>query len=243
MGSEYRETDSIVGVEKESVDCIQSLGRPPTGCFDKNTDLARRISVEAVTQDLPHPLSEYDRHSSGTGGEWRTIFDALAAGRVSALDALYNLAAQQVYGLAVWRTGSREDAADVVQDVFVRVAEQGAKLAKIRNPKSWLLTVTHRAALDVIRRRRRRPSDSLEEHPLLVAVDDDSERALDATRASALLAGMPSKHRDVVYLKHFADCTFAEIGAIVGVPKFTAASRYRAGIAKLRRLLEGETND
>ena len=36
-----------------------------------------------------------------------------------------------------------------------------------------------------------------------------------------------------------ASCTFAEIGRIVGVPKFTAASRYRNGIAKLRRLMEG----
>jgi RNA polymerase sigma-70 factor (ECF subfamily) len=167
----------------------------------------------------------------------------LAAGRTSALDALYELAAQQIFGLALWRTGSKEDAADVVQDVFVRVAEQGSKLARVRNPKSWLLTVTHRAAVDVIRFRRRRPSDPIEEYPFLVAVDDDSERAVDATRASALLAAMPPKHRDVVYLKHFADCTFAEIGSIVGVPKFTAASRYRAGIAKLRRLLEGESND
>ena len=196
-----------------------------------------------MTQDLPYPDSECDRRPTGSGGEWRKIFDQLAAGRTSALDALYDLAAQQIFGLALWRTGSREDASDVVQDVFVRVAEQGSKLANVRNPKSWLLTVTHRAAVDVIRIRRRRPSDPLEDHPFLVAVDEESERALDATRASALLAAMPPKQRDVVYLKHFADCTFAEIGAIVGVPKFTAASRYRTGIAKLRRLLEGETDD
>ena len=196
-----------------------------------------------MTQDLPYPDSECDRRPIGSGGEWRKIFDQLAAGRTSALDALYDLAAQQIFGLALWRTGSREDASDVVQDVFVRVAEQGSKLAKVRNPKSWLLTVTHRAAVDVIRIRRRRPSDPLEDHPFLVAVGEESERALDATRASALLAAMPPKQRDVVYLKHFADCTFAEIGAIVGVPKFTAASRYRTGIAKLRRFLEGETDD
>jgi DNA-directed RNA polymerase specialized sigma24 family protein len=64
------------------------------------------------------------------------LFEDLAAGRASALEALYELAAPQLYGLALWRTGSEEDAADVVQDVFVRVAEQGAKLAKVRNPKA-----------------------------------------------------------------------------------------------------------
>jgi hypothetical protein len=35
-------------------------------------------------------------------------------------------------------------------------------------------------------------------------------------------------------------CTFAEIGEIVGVPKFTAASRYRIGIEKLRKLMEND---
>ena len=37
---------------------------------------------------------------------------------------------------------------------------------------------------------------------------------------------------------HFAGCTFAEIGRITRVPTFTAASRYRLGIKKLRTLLE-----
>jgi DNA-directed RNA polymerase specialized sigma24 family protein len=61
---------------------------------------------------------------------------------------------------------------------------------------------------------------------------------LDAAQVSVLLAGLQETHRDVIYLKHFAGCTFAEIGEIVGVPKFTAASRYRNGVSKLRQLME-----
>jgi DNA-directed RNA polymerase specialized sigma24 family protein len=53
-----------------------------------------------------------------------------------------------------------------------------------------------------------------------------------------LLAGLPSTQREVVYLKHFAGCTYSEIGRIVGVPTFTAASRHRAAVAALRDLLE-----
>jgi DNA-directed RNA polymerase specialized sigma24 family protein len=78
----------------------------------------------------------------------------------------------------------------------------------------------------------------LDEYPFLTAVDGDSDTMLDAAHASVLLAGMPPNQRDVIYLKHFADCTFAEIGAIVGIPTFTAASRYRKGISDLRRLME-----
>jgi len=75
--------------------------------------------------------------------------------------------------------------------------------------------------------------------PFLAAPETDDARAIDAARASKLVAQLPPAQRDVVYLRHFADCTFAAIGDITGVPTFTAASRYRLGIERLRRLMEG----
>lgn len=172
--------------------------------------------------------------------DWRRIFEALAAGRVTALEELYDAAAARLHDLALWRTGSLEDAADVVQDVFVRVARLGKRLARVRNPRAWLLTVTHRAAVDVTRRAKRRRAQAIETCSFLTAASADSDRALDAERASRLLARLPASQRTVIYLRHFASLTFAEIGHIVGVPKFTAASRYRSGMARLRRLMEGK---
>ncbi len=172
--------------------------------------------------------------------DWKDIFQALARGNRAALEDLYDAVAAKLYGLALWRTGSEEDAADVVHDVFLRVVAQGPRLADVRNPKAWLLTVTHRAAVDVMRRRRRRQTESLEDFPFLAANVVDGIQRVDAAHASRLLAGLPPRQRDAVYLRHFADCTFAEIGEIVGIPKFTAASRYRTGIRKLRRIMEGD---
>lgn len=196
--------------------------------------------MEAVTDDLSPTSNESSRARRHAGEDWRHLFVDLAAGRVAALDELYDAAAPKLYGLALWRTGSEDDAADVVQDVFVRVAEQGARLAKVRNPRAWIMTVAHRAAIDLVRRRSRRQTEPLEQCVFLSAADGAGERTLEATQVSALLAGLPDTHRVVIYLKHFAGCTFAEIGDIVGVPKFTAASRYRNGIQKLRKLMEGD---
>ena len=196
--------------------------------------------VEAVTDELP-PISHVSERAPRRADEdWRDLFAELAAGRLVALDELYDAAAPRIFGLALWRTGSKDDAEDVVQEVFVRVAEQGARLAMVRNPRAWLMTVTNRAAIDVTRRRSRHQTEPLEQCAFLSAADDAGERTLEATQVSALLAGLPDTHRVVVYLKHFAGCTFAEIGTIVGVPKFTAASRYRNSIQKLRKLLEGD---
>ena len=195
-------------------------------------------NVEAVTDELPPLAPEGDVPARRAEGSWKDLFHDLVDGRPAALEALYDTAAPKLYGLALWRTGSEDDAADVVQDVFVRVVEQGCRLAKVKNPKAWLLTVTHRAAIDVTRRRRRREAEPIEEFPYLTAADGNSEKMLDAAQVSVLLAGLPETLRDVIYLKHFAGCTFAEIGEIVGVPKFTAASRYRNGVSKIRQLME-----
>ena len=197
--------------------------------------------VEAVTDELPPLAPDGDALARRAEGSWHDLFQELVDGRPAALEELYDAAAPKLYGLALWRTGSEEDAAEVVQDVFVRVVEQGRRLVKVKNPKAWLLTVTHRAAIDVTRRRRRREAEPIEEFPYLTAADGNSERMLDAAQVSVLLAGLPETHRDVIYLKHFAGCTFTEIGEIVGVPKFTAASRYRNGVSKLRQLMEVES--
>ena len=100
---------------------------------------------------------------------WLLLFKELAAGRSDALEVLYDLASGRLYGLALWRTGSREDAADVVQEVFVQVAEQRRQLAGVRDPRWWLLAVTHRLAIDITRRRRRRRTEPIDDHPYLEA--------------------------------------------------------------------------
>jgi RNA polymerase sigma-70 factor (ECF subfamily) len=169
---------------------------------------------------------------------WVELFVDLADGNARALDEIYAAAAGQIFGLAVWRTGSTEDARDVVQEVFVRLVEQGGRLRKIKNPRAWVLTVAHRVAVDVTRRRRK--SEPLESCRFLESSSGDPDRGIDAGRASSLLAGLLPAQRVAVYLRHFADCSFAEIGRVTGVPTFTAASRYRLGIAKLRELMEGE---
>jgi len=198
--------------------------------------------MEAMTRPAGPAWLEGDSvrstSASDTENRWRGVFAELAEGRLAALDVLYDLASADVYRLALWRTGSREDAEDVVQDVFVRVAEQGPRLASVRHPKRWLLTVAHRRAVDLARRRRRRESESMEGIPYLVATGADPDRAVETAQISRHINRLPAKQREVLLLRHFADCTFADIGRIIGVPTFTAASRHRLAVAKLRRLLE-----
>jgi RNA polymerase sigma-70 factor (ECF subfamily) len=188
---------------------------------------------------LPQPESRESEWDSTAGEEWRRLFGGVADGRAADLERLYELAADRLYGLALWHTRSHEDAGDVVQEVFVRLVEQRHRLRRVRNPRAWLLTVAHRLALDIMRRRRRRAAEPIDEASLLVAATEDPDRAIDADRLSRLVARLPHPQRDAIFLRNFAHCSFAEIGRIVGVPTFTAASRCRLGIDRLRRLIGG----
>ncbi|MEX1308983.1 MAG: sigma-70 family RNA polymerase sigma factor [Candidatus Sulfomarinibacteraceae bacterium] len=189
---------------------------------------------------LDEPSTDETQVEDAETDRWTTIFAAIAGGRLPAFDELYDLAATDIYRLALWRTGSPEDAEDVVQDVFVRVAEQGDRLTRVRHPRRWLLTVARRRAIDLVRRRRRRRTEPIEDAPFLEAPSDDPDRGIEAGALSRLIARLSDKQREVLLLRHFADCTFADIGRITGVPTFTAASRHRLAISRLRRLLEVE---
>lgn len=191
-----------------------------------------------IADEAP-PVNDSGRSFDMPREEWLALFADLSDGSMVALERLYDLSAKRLYALGLWLTGSPEDAADVVADTMVRVAQHRDRLRRVNEPRAWLLSVSRRLSLDILRRRSRRPSEPIEAAELVTAPDHDPARALDARRVSALLTTLPVRHREVVYLRHFADCSFADIGRIVGAPTFTAASRYRLAIRRLRQLLEG----
>jgi RNA polymerase sigma-70 factor (ECF subfamily) len=183
-------------------------------------------------------LGEVRPALSMAAGGLERAFAALAAGDPDALADLYAWCAAELFGLALWRTGSRDDAADVVQDVFLKLMAERPRLGAVRQPRAWLLAVAHRCAIDVVRRRRPgiEPSDDLV-MPSGDSGGDDPQRRVDGARLTALLHRLPAEQRETLFLRHFAELTFRDIGRVTGVSTFTAATRYRLGIERLRRRL------
>jgi len=165
------------------------------------------------------------------------LFSALTAGEAGALGALYDCCASELYGFALWRTRNRADAADVVQETFLRLLEGRGALSEVRSPKSYLFAMVHRAAVDVHRRRSREVDVDV---ALLESARGEGEHRAEAARLSALVGGLPEGQRDAVYLRCYAGLSFSEIGTVTGTSLFTAASRYRLGISRLRFLVGAE---
>jgi RNA polymerase sigma-70 factor (ECF subfamily) len=170
---------------------------------------------------------------------WRALFAELSGGNRDALGRLYDMASTRLYRLALWRTGNSDDASEVVQEVFIRLARDREQLGHIADPRWWLLAVTHRIAVDLTRRRSRRRDNATGDFRAFAAPAADPGRMIDADRAWELIRRLSPRQREVIFLHHFAELSFKEIGRCLGIPAFTAASRHRLAIAALRRLLGG----
>ncbi len=165
------------------------------------------------------------------------LFPRLGGGDPEALAELYDRSGDALFALALWITGSRDEAAEVVQDVFVKLAARAAPRTKVRRPRAYLLAIARSTAIDRLRARRPvEPADDL----LLEAPADDPVGRVDSATASRYLRRLPRSQREAVYLRYFAELSFAEIGRVTGVSLFTAASRCRLGLRKLRLWMEVE---
>ncbi len=134
------------------------------------------------------------------------------------------------------RTRSEADAQDLVQEAVLEAARRQGDGAP---PAPALVFATiYRRAVDLARRedrRTRREAAAVE--PADTAWFDtgveDRERAELIQNA---MKRLPEIYREVITLKVWGELTFAGIADALGVPANTAASRYRYGLAELRKL-------
>ncbi len=156
------------------------------------------------------------------------------------LENLYDEHAQALFAFLLNLTRNEADTRDLLQEVFVRLAQRPDLLEGVRDPRAFLLRLSHNLAIDLIRRRdtRDRHHDRFATEVASVfapAVQADTQAFREAL--SAALAELPPAQRAVVHLKLWEDLTFEQIGGILEIPPNTAASRYRYGLDKLRHRL------
>lgn len=131
---------------------------------------------------------------------------------------------------------SEADAQDLVQEAVVEALRRQADGAP---PLPALVFATiRRRAIDLARSEDRRAGrESAAMEPLAESWFDTSveDRELRQLIQDAM-SRLPDMYREVVTLKVWGELTFAEIASALGIPANTAASRYRYGLAELRKL-------
>ena len=140
----------------------------------------------------------------------------------------------RLFRFAYFRTGSRPEAEDIVQEVLLKLFRSGTVLDAVENVESYLLRAIANRCCDY--HRRKRPTVPLEKAGRITAPDDEPlER--ERERIDALLENLPPEQAEVIRMKSSDGLTFARIAAVTGTPEATVKSRFRYGLEKLRTFI------
>jgi RNA polymerase sigma-70 factor (ECF subfamily) len=167
---------------------------------------------------------------------------SLQAGSLEALGVLYDRHRGLVFRTALAITGDAEAAADLLQDVFLRLHRFAAHIDPQRPLEPWLYRMTTNLSYTWVKRRQRwlRPLEDVaewlagtrKETPAYQAEMDDSWRQVQ--QAVSLL---PLSHRGVVVLYYVNDLSLQEISEILDIPVGTVKSRLHYGRQAMKQSL------
>jgi len=169
----------------------------------------------------------------------------VARGDESALGELYDRVWRVAYGIAYRVLRDDRLAEDAVQEGFLAVWRSAAAFRADRAKAStWIVTLVHRRAVDIVRREERRRAEPLESESRPDPVDqtgsaeDAAWLGFERDRVQAALRALPDTQREAIELAYYGGYSQSELAERLGVPLGTIKSRMFAGLARLRELLD-----
>jgi RNA polymerase sigma factor (sigma-70 family) len=157
-----------------------------------------------------------------------------------ALSELYERFGRVAYGLALRILRDPVLAEDAVQDGFLAVWRSASRfVAERAKASTWILTLVHRRAVDIVRREQPRRTEPLETAPATTAGDTEEQAwlGLQRARVQEALKALPDKQREALELAYYGGFTQSELANRLGEPLGTIKSRMFTGLAHLRDLL------
>jgi RNA polymerase sigma-70 factor (ECF subfamily) len=195
---------------------------------DRATDF---FSVSLCLCGEPFEISDDGTRSPVSNQDRQALFEQAVLPHLNA-----------AYNLARWLTRNPDDAADVVQEAYLRALRYFDGFAG-EDGKAWLLSIVRHTCFTWLRRNR--PAELA---PLPDETADggghgvepgDPETLTIAARDRALLnrliADLPPEFREVVVLRELEELSYREIAAIAAIPVGTVMSRLARARARLRR--------
>jgi len=157
-----------------------------------------------------------------------------------ALSELYDRYGGVAYNLALRIVRDDALAQDAVQEAFLGVWRSASGFLPERAKAStWILTLVHRRAVDLVRREQRRRTEPLEpdQHPATGPTDEEATVRFYRRTVQAALEQLPADQRQAIELAYYGGLSQSEVADRLGQPLGTIKSRTFVGLTRLRDLL------
>ena len=155
-----------------------------------------------------------------------------------------------LYRVAYRLTGSKADAEDLVQDVCLRALPRLDEIARLEQPRGWLLRVMYRAFIDTQRKRQRSPVELMgvlavtDDSPAMASSTPGPEQSAEGSQTGDRLARawrhLTGEQRALLALHDVEGYSLAELEEMTGVTGGTLKSRLHRARVRLGRLLQRE---
>jgi RNA polymerase sigma-70 factor, ECF subfamily len=172
------------------------------------------------------------------------LMDRIATGDREAFARMFDRHSPAVLGLLLRILGSRSEAEEILQEVFLQVWRQAGRYESSRStPRGWMLVLARSRALDSVRSREARQrreievstdGGSSESPPIGTDGLEERERKQQVSSALGLL---PPEQRRCIELAFFEGLTQTQIASRLDAPLGTVKSRIHLGMNKLRQVL------
>jgi RNA polymerase sigma factor (sigma-70 family) len=206
--------------------------------------LAPELTVLALAKPLDRvAMRKHHAHLSD-----EALVALVARGDEDALAELYDRVSRIAYGLALRVLRDERHAEDAVQEAFLQVWRNAATFrAERAKASTWILTLVHRRAVDLVRREERRQAEPLTDDTELAQAPEQTEEAawlrFERERVQAALKELPDVQRETLELAYYGGFSQTELSDRLGVPLGTIKSRMFSGLARLREILDDSTQE
>jgi len=158
---------------------------------------------------------------------------------ISVLEAFIEEHQDRLVNHAFYRLGNRQDAEDVVQDVFIKMFSGKAKNGAICNPAAYAWRMVANSCINELRARNKDNKLTLDEETISVTASSDNKEAEiilqeDFERINRLLDTLPFEQAEVLRFRFTDELTFTDIAGILEIPVTTVKSRFKYGLDKVK---------
>jgi RNA polymerase sigma-70 factor (ECF subfamily) len=167
------------------------------------------------------------------------LLRAVAKGDESAFGRLYDLVAPRVLGVTRRMLRDLAQSEEVTQEVLVEVWRTAPRFDPTKGSAlSWILTISHRRAVDRVRQAQARTSRegrfaATAETPYDAVAEDVAEN-LEKQQVRRCLESLTTLQREAIMLAYFRGMTYREVAEELGVALPTVKTRMRDGLIRIR---------
>ena len=133
---------------------------------------------------------------------------------------------------------SREDAEDILQNVFIRISSNVDKLSEEVKLKNWIFTITRNAIIDYYRMNATRKKVAVQEEindDIIESDDPDPTKGLDQCMSS-MIGLLPEEYRDIIIESEINGVKQKDLALRYGIPYPSLRSKVQRGRERLKQL-------